>query len=439
MFTSQRRKAVFAGLLIAVMVTAVICIVRVEQVSAVTAETYEKLGVFSDVMKKIQELYVEPVDSKTLMYGAIKGMLDTLDPHSSFMQPEVYTEMQVDTKGSFGGLGIEISLKDGVLTVVSPIEDTPAYKEGIKAGDRILEIDAKTTKNISLIDAVKKLRGPKGTKVNLTVMRQEFTEPKQFTIVRDIINIKSVKWKMLEEGYGMVRISQFQERTTDDLEKGLSELEKASKGGLKGLVLDLRNNPGGLLDQAVKVADKFLETGLIVYTDGRIENQKMRFEARKEGTHPYCPMMVLVNGGSASASEIVAGALQDQHRAVVLGTQTFGKGSVQTIFPLEDGSGLRLTTARYYTPSGRSIQAKGITPDIIMEESEKPPETAEQKIKRIREADLEKHLVVPEETKNKPDQGAKKEVVPSPVADDPQMARAVEYLKTWEIFKGAVK
>ncbi len=445
MFKEDRRKALYIGIVAVLVITSSICIFRVGKVAAVSSETYEKLGVFTDVIKKIQDSYVEPVETKTLIYGAIKGMLDTLDPHSSFLPPDMYTEMQVDTRGSFGGLGIEISIKDNILTVVSPIEDTPAYKAGIKAGDRIFEIDGKSTKDLALMDAVKKMRGPKGTKVVLTIMRADFTEPKPFTLVRDIINIKSVKWKSLEEGYGMIRISQFQERTTDDLEKGLSELQKMP-GGLKGLVLDLRNNPGGLLDQAVKVSDEFIESGLIVYTDGKLENQKMKFEAHKEGTRSGFPMIVIVNGGSASASEIVAGALQDHKRAVILGTQTFGKGSVQTIFPLEDGSGLRLTTARYYTPSGRSIQAKGIVPDIILDATEKAaPETPEQKTRRIREQDLEKHLMDKGETPSKQDNDPKqnnkekKEAAPPPAADDVQLARALDYLKTWNIFKGSAQ
>src|SRR3990172_6574458 len=342
------------GLVLAFLVTVLIGIVvgssLAQKVSGV-GEAYESLKVFTDAISIIQKNYVEKINSKDLVHGAMKGMLEGLDPHSSFMSPDTFKEMQVETKGEFGGLGIEITMKEGMLMVVSPIEDRPAFKAGLKSGDIIIKIDGKTTKDITLMDAVKMMRGPKGTSVTITIARESFPEPKDFTITRDIIAVKSVKTKTLEHGYGYVRIAQFQEKTDSDLDKVLDKMEKEN-GGLKGLVLDLRNNPGGLLDQAVKVSDDFLESGLIVYTDGRIEGQKMTFSAKKEGTRPNYPIVVLVNSGIASASEIVAGALQEHERALVLGTQTFGKGSVQTICPLEDGSALRLTTARYYTPSG---------------------------------------------------------------------------------------
>lgn len=407
-------------------------------------EAYESLKVFTDALSLIQKNYVEKVNSKDLVYGAMKGMLEGLDPHSSFMNPDTFKEMQVDTKGEFGGLGIEITMKDGILTVVSPIEDTPAFKAGIKAGDIIIKIDGKGTKDLTLMDAVKMMRGPKGTQVTVTVVRETFAEPKDFTVTRDIIAVKSVKSRPLEAGYGYVRVAQFQEKTDTDLDNALDKMEK-DNGGLKGLVLDLRNNPGGLLDQAVKVSDDFLESGLIVYTDGRIEGQKMTFSAKKEGTRPNYPIVVLVNSGSASASEIVAGALQDHGRALILGTQTFGKGSVQTIYPLEDGSALRLTTARYYTPSGRSIQAKGITPDIILE-TEKLKKALPRAFREVREKDLDGHLLVPgakpekEEKIDKPHGKEEKAEAPKEEeVEDIQLNRALELLKSWQVFQKTIK
>ena len=373
-------------------------------------------------------------------------MLKSLDPHSSFMKPEDYKELQIETKGSFTGIGIEISLKDGILTVVSPIEGTPAYKAGLKANDKILKIDDKITKNMTLIEAVKLLRGAKGTNVTISIYREGWRRLKDITLTRDVIPIKSVRSRMLEEGYGYMRVSNFQNKTTFELKKALRELEKGK--GLKGLVLDLRNNPGGLLDQAVKVADVFLEKGLVVYTDGRIEEQKMRFEAHPNKHHHDYPIAVLVNEGSASASEIVAGALQDHKRAIIVGIQTFGKGSVQTIIPLEDGSAVRLTTARYYTPNGRSIQAKGIEPDI-----EVPYTPLEKPKKRDKffhfptERDLEGHLINEneldeDELDSVKDKKNGPEAVDSEVDNgetqlppmDNQLEEAVRILKAWAIF-----
>ncbi len=326
--------------------------------------TYQQLKIFSQVLDLVERDYVEPVKPKRLIFGAIQGMLSSLDPHSAFMKPEEFKELQVETKGKFTGIGIEITIKEGVLTVVSPIEGTPAFKAGIRANDKILKINGKSTKNMTLIQAVKLLRGPKGTTVTVSIYRSGWNKLKDVKLVRDVIPIKSVRSMMLEDGYGYVRITNFQSKTEKELKKALGRIE--GKGKLNGLVIDLRNNPGGLLDQAVAVSDEFLESGLIVYTDGRLEDSKMKFYAKPNRVHHNYPIVILVNGGSASASEIVAGALQDNKRAVIVGTQTFGKGSVQTIIPLEEGAAIRLTTARYYTPSGRSIQAKGITPDIVV-------------------------------------------------------------------------
>lgn len=364
--------------------------------------TYEQLKIFASVLDLIQRNYVEDVDTKEIMYGAIQGMLSSLDPHSAFMKPEDFKELQIETKGSFSGIGIEISIKDSVLTVVSPIEGTPAFKAGLKSNDKIVKINGKSTKNMSLIDAVKILRGKKGTKVEVTIYREGLTEYKDFTLTRDVIPIRSIKSMILEEGYGYVRITNFQDKTTKDLNKALEEL--AVKKGLKGLVLDLRNNPGGLLEQAVKVSDLFIDDGLIVYTDGRIPQQNMKFEATKGDEERKYPIVVLVNEGSASASEIVAGALQDHKRAIIVGKQTFGKGSVQTIIPVDDGAAVRLTTARYYTPSGRSIQAKGIAPDIEID-FEIPKEKKQEEKSAfhfMKEKDLEGHLENEKEHESQP-------------------------------------
>jgi len=405
------------------------------RVGADIESAYGKLKVLADVFAIVERNYVEPVKANNLINGAINGMLETLDPHSNYMAPEVYKEMQTETRGSFGGIGFEITIRDKVLTVVAPIEDTPASRAGIQSGDMILRIDGKSTKDMTLVEAVKLMRGPQGTQVTITLMRQGFTEPKDFTLTRAIIPIRSVRFKTLEPGYGYIKVSQFIERTFSDLENALNKLESKEKP-LKGLILDLRNNPGGLLEQAVKVADLFLESGMIVYTEGRVEGQKMKFFVQKKEKVQEYPMIVLVNGGSASASEIVAGALQDQGRAVILGTQTFGKGSVQTIIPLEDGSALRLTTARYYTPNGRSIQAQGIAPDIAV--ADLAPEGKRGVAPRfMREKDLEHHLqgdkeqAVPEKNKE-PDKTPEASATPQST-EDPPLDRALELLKTWQI------
>lgn len=367
---------------------------RSHNVEAGTQETYKNLEAFSNVLGLLQQNYVEEIDSAEVIEGAIKGMLATLDPHSSYMKPDDFRELKIETKGSFSGIGIEITMKEGILTVVSPIEGTPAFKMGVQAQDKILKIDGESTKDMSLMEAVKKLRGPKGSKVTISVYREGLPELKDITIIRNVIPLISVKSKTLDPGYGYIRIRNFQSKTTKEFNKALDDLTK--DGDLKGLVLDLRSNPGGLLDQAVKISDVFLEEGMIVSTRGRIKDQNMEFKAHTNGEKYIFPIIVLVNEGSASASEIVAGALQDHKRALILGAQTFGKGSVQTIIPMTNGAGLRLTTARYYTPNGTSIQATGITPDIIVPTKLIAPEAhtedEKKKMKFLREKDLKHHF-----------------------------------------------
>jgi carboxyl-terminal processing protease len=373
------------------------------------------------------------VDAKKLIYGAVNGMLRDLDPHSSFLKPEDYKELQIETKGKFGGLGIEITIRDSILTVVAPLEDTPADKAGILANDQIIKIDDQPSQDMTLMEAVQKMRGPKGTKVKLTIIRKGEKKPLEFELVRDIISIQSIRSRSLEPGFGYVKISSFQSGTSNDLRKALDQLE-TDNPQMQGLVLDLRNDPGGLLDQAVEVSDEFLESGLIVYTGGRLQTQEMRFEAHKNSKPRNYPIVVLVNSGSASASEIVAGALQDHKRAIILGEPTFGKGSVQTIIPLSEGSAVRLTTSLYYTPSGRSIQAKGIEPDIIVKREAPPKETEEtnDEVRRIREKDLPRHM-----ENQKRDGHSKAESVQAEtqklLEQDNQLRRALDLLKSYKI------
>nr|WP_281047613.1 S41 family peptidase [Syntrophotalea carbinolica] len=406
---------------------------------AKTGTPYEELEQFTDVLTIIQKSYVEEVSMDKLIEGAINGMLGVLDPHSSYLSPDMFREMQIDTSGEFGGLGIEITLKEGVLTIVSPIEDTPADRMGLAAGDMIVKIGDRLTKDLSIMEAVKLMRGASGTQVTITIMREAFDKPREITLTREIIKVKSVKSRLLDDGFGYVRLAQFQERSGKDLKAALKTLRAENKGELRGLILDLRNNPGGLLEQAADVADLFLRQGLIVYTEGRIEDSRMRFEAHRMGTEADYPMVVLINGGSASASEIVAGALQDNRRAVILGTQSFGKGSVQTVISLENEAGLRLTTARYYTPSGSSIQAKGITPDIVV----RPMALTEvQDGFSVREKDLDNHFEIEGKTQGEPEN---KQIPASPVSSDKiiekdyQLLRALDLLKGWELLKGLNK
>ena len=403
-------------------------------------EAYEYLKTYSDVIDMIKKNYVDNVKERDLIYASIKGMVESLDPHSSFLTPDMYKDMQTETKGQFGGIGIEITIKDGFPTVITAIEDTPAFKAGLKSDDHIIKIDNKPTKNMSIVDVVKLIRGDKGKSVTLSIIREGFSVPKDFQVERDIIRVQSVKYRMLDDNYGYIRLTQFQERTGKDLDAAIKDLQKTAKSGLKGILLDLRNNPGGLLDQAVDVSDEFMGQGLITYIEGR-KSERVTFNAHKKDDYTG-PLVVLVNEGSASASEIVAGALQDSKRAIIVGTKTFGKGSVQTVIPLGDGSALRLTTARYYTPSGRSIQAEGITPDIVVEDD--LTRKKGEKINAIHEKDLEKHLeqiTKPDEKKpNEPKSELNTSVLNQDEIkadeDDFQLAMARQVLKSWNALRG---
>ncbi len=351
----------------------------------------DELRTFTDVFARVKNDYVEPVKDKTLLENAIRGMLAGLDPHSAYLDKDEFKELQVGTTGEFGGLGIEVGMEDGFVKVISPIDDTPAQRAGVQSGDLIIRLDDTPVKGMTLSDAVNLMRGKPGTSIRLTIVREGEQKPLEITVKRDIIRVKSVKSRLLEKGYGYVRISQFQSKTADNLLSAMDDLKKENGGPLKGLVLDLRNNPGGVLDGAVAVSDAFLNDGLIVYTEGRIDDSRMRFTARPGDVLNGAPLVVLVNQGSASASEIVAGALQDDKRALIVGSKTFGKGSVQTILPLSNGGAVKLTTARYYTPSGRSIQAEGITPDIQFDNVKVT--MAEKNDMTIKEADLTHHLI----------------------------------------------
>lgn len=368
-----------------------IAIANTEQDSEAGTLPLDELRIFSEVFAKVKNDYVESVDDRQLIESAIRGMLEGLDPHSSYLDKEHYTELQEGTSGEFGGLGIEVGMEDGFVKVISPIDDTPAQSAGIKAGDLIIMLDDKSVKGMKLNDAVKLMRGKPGSEIVLTVVRMGENKPIEITITRDIISVKSVRGKTLEPGFGYIRISNFQTNTAEDLRKSLEELKQENNNGLSGLILDLRNNPGGILNAAVGVSDLFLDSGLIVYTEGRIKDSKLTFNAKPMDMIKDAPIIVLVNGGSASASEIVAGALQDHDRAIIMGEQTFGKGSVQTILPMNDEAALKLTTARYFTPSGRSIQASGIKPDIIIENI-RVDSTVDTTMGQIKEADLSGHL-----------------------------------------------
>jgi carboxyl-terminal processing protease len=401
-------------------------------VNAGTDDVYKSLDLFTEVLRKVEKNYVEPQDPHKLIQGAIRGMMKDLDPHSSFLTKDEHEELMMETKGKFSGIGIEITTRDGVLTVVSPVEGTPAYDAGIKAGDRIIRIEEKSTQDMTLMEAVKMIRGPKGTEIDLTIARDGSEKPIDFTITRDVIPLISARHQLLAPDMGYIRVSSFQNKTADEVAEALEELEQGRS--LQGLIIDLRNNPGGLLTQAMDVSDLFLDEGIIVTTKGRDTSQDIVSKAHRDITSRLYPIVVLVNGGSASASEIVAGALQDNDRAVVLGTRTFGKGSVQTVLPLSDGSGLRLTTAKYYTPSGKSIQSSGIIPDIELEFIA-VDEKEEKKPRRfIREEDLEGHMDNGQASNGPTDGGVPDEKARELIENDNQVRHALDLLKSWKVF-----
>jgi carboxyl-terminal processing protease len=403
---------------------------------AASDEDYQSMRLFTEVLAEIQSKYVEEKSVDILMTDALKGMVSSLDPHSAYLTPEEFKELQEDTKGSFSGIGIEITPKDGILTVVSPIEGTPADVAGVRAGDQIIKIDGKFTKSMSFTEAVKAIRGERGTKVTLSLGREGESQLREITIVRDVIPIHSVRFNLLEDGYGYVRIVSFQDNTSKDLIKALQTLQ-SQPTPLKGLVLDLRNDPGGLLQEAVHVADQFLTDGVIVTTSGRASNQQMVFRTSVLTTAENYPIVCLVNNGSASASEIVAGALQDHKRAIIMGTTTFGKGSVQTVIPLEDKGALKLTTALYYTPSGRSIQAEGIEPDMVVP-VEIPKESVDSS-QEFREKDI--RGAMPSQSPQRAGNAAQpdnKLLYPAEkFAVDNQLQRALDQLKLWHVYFGS--
>jgi carboxyl-terminal processing protease len=397
------------------------------------SESYEELQVFAEVLSQVKKHYVEETKTKDLVQGALRGMLAGLDPHSSFMTTDMFKEMQVETRGEFGGLGIQIGIKDHRLTVIAPIEDTPAFAAGIQSGDTIIKVDETPTKDLTLMEAVQHMRGPRGTSVKLTVIREGLEEPLVFTITRDIIKIQSVRSKLLEGNVGYVRLSQFQEASAEDLTK---ELENFSDKNLQGLILDLRNNPGGLLTAAVGVSEQFLEAGrLVVSIQGRNE-KKIEYRAGANSKLYQYPMIVLINHGSASASEIVAAAMQDWGKAVVIGTTSFGKGSVQTILPLSDGSGLRLTTAKYYTPKDKSIHSIGVQPDIVIDP--KAIQAANKDTAEGEKGEKGSNSTAAKTSKDEPKEPATPADpnTPQPVPpEDVQLLKAVEMLKSWKVFK----
>ncbi|WP_413559061.1 S41 family peptidase [Bdellovibrio sp. HCB209] len=430
------------------------------QVRAFAQERYADLQNFSKVLNLIQQYYVEETDTKKLVYGAIKGMLRELDPHTNFMPPEIFKDFETETSGEFGGLGIEISNQNGILTIISPIEDAPAWQAGIKAGDKVIAIDGNSTKGMSLVEASQFMRGKKGTKIVLRVVRENEEKPRDITITRGVVKIKSVKYTDMGDGFAYVRITSFIENTAKDLETAIVNHQKNNKGNVAGLLLDLRRNPGGLLDQAVKVSDMFLKEGVIVSTIGRNKAEKEVAMASKKGKYTNVPVVILVNEYTASASEIVSGALQDNKRALVVGQRTFGKGSVQSVIKLGDGSGLKLTVARYYTPSGVSIQAEGIHPDVEIEDID--PEVFSKSIQKqqsTREGDIAGHLKGDKEKAAEKldvkkgaeegalawwkDVGSKKDEKLSPrdniLKKDYQAYQAFSYLKAWNTMKGLTR
>jgi carboxyl-terminal processing protease len=411
--------------------------------------TYQGLKIFSDVIELVEKNYVDEVEPKTLIENAIQGMVGSLDPHSALLTPEAYKELQIDTHGEFTGIGIHVTMRDNLVTVISPIDGTPAYKAGIKAGDKIIKVDGTPTEDLR--DAVKRMRGPKGTEVMITIIRQGEPNPLDFTLVRDVIPIHSVKATRLQPGYGYVWVTHFRENTFDDLVAALEKLESQSPL-MKGLVLDLRDNPGGVLDQAIRISDLFLNDGIIMTSKGRHKRHNRAYTASDSDKSRTYPMVVLVNGGSASASEIVAGALQDQKRALIIGTTSFGKGSVQAIENLRDGYALKYTIARYYTPSGRSIQAKGVEPDIVVAHKIIEEEQTDQN-RLLKERDLANHLKA--EPRSKKKEKSKKDKTKEPekqqkapsrlspldvdaLKSDSQIRRALDTLISYEVFNKLV-
>jgi carboxyl-terminal processing protease len=433
--------------LIAVLVILLAGVLIGQQMVQAKPDTYENLKAFTQAMELIKRNYVEVPDTKELIQGAIRGMVSSLDPHSSYMNEKQFKEMNMDIRGEFTGVGIQIGVKNQQLTIIAPIEDTPGYRAGLEAGDKIMKVNDEWTKDMTIEQAVDKMRGPKGTLVRLLIYREGWDKPKEYKIVRDVIKVVSVKSRMLDNNVGYVKIIQFQGQTSEELEKALKKLESK---GMKKLVIDLRNDPGGLLDASVDVSSKFMpKDKLVVYLQGRQPNDRKDFLTTGSDVTRTYPIVVLVNTGSASASEIVAGALQDSKRALIVGTQTFGKGSVQTVFPLESGGGLRLTTAKYYTPSGRSIQNVGITPDVEVKlPIIKDAKEGEPVHMVVRERDLERHLkndtLKEDKTKKGPqpaeDEDFTMEAVPKEDKDDIQLQKAIEILKpaivAQDVFKG---
>ena len=416
----MKRKYLGIGLLIVLLFSTVFISDVPQRVAQAAEETYEKIKLLVDVLSLIEEHYVEPVEVKKIVYSAASGMTKALDPFSQFMEPEFHREMKTETEGQFGGLGIRISIKDNLLTVVTPLPGTPAYRLGILPGDKIIKIEGESTEGITIEQAVKKLRGTPGTQVTITIIREGLKEPVDYTVTREWIKLESVRSRVVDKDIGYVRLIEFSAPTSKDLDNVLKELKEK---GMKSLILDLRNNPGGLLNSAYGVTKKFLaDEKMIVYTQGRKPEQRQEFRADKEAPYPNLSLVVLVNKGSASGSEIVAGALQDHKRAVIIGSQTFGKASVQSVFPLSDGSGLRITTAKYYTPNGRVIQDKGITPDIVIEVSK----------------EMEAKLMVQEEMLYAKDKEPES-VVKKDIMEDIILKRAIELLKAKEILNGIEK
>ncbi|MDX9962364.1 S41 family peptidase [Desulfobacter postgatei] len=428
------KKMSWAGLMGFWLTAAVILMLTAGSVHAADEKTYQSLKLFADVLEELKNNYVDEVKPEELVHNAIKGMVGNLDPHSSFMPPDAFDELQDDTKGEFSGIGIVITMKDGILTVVSPIEGTPAYEAGITAGDIIVKIDDASTKDMAMWEAVKKMRGPRYEEVKITIIREGASAPLVFTVKRDLIPMTSVRSAMPAPGFGYLRITNFRMNTLDDVIEQLSDLEKQGNG-LKGLIIDLRDNPGGLLDQAIRISDLFINEGTIVSIKGRIEKNNQVFKANPNFPERNYPIVTLINAGSASASEIVAGALKDNSRSLILGTTSFGKGSVQTVQPLDEGFGLKYTIARYYTPSGHSIQAKGIEPDIPVEPGtveEVPKDNSDFEL-MLKEKDL-KNSLKPEEDETKNKKKSQKDAEIEKLSKDVQIKRALDILISYGVF-----